>query len=48
MYIVLLVDDCMAPPVSASFITMLVMLYNSPMALCCCLRRVGLALCGVS
>ena len=37
----------MAPPLSASFITMLVSLDNSLRALCCCLGMLGLTLCGV-
>ena len=37
----------MAPPLSASFITMLVLLDDSLRALCCCLGRLGLTLCGV-
>ena len=37
----------MAPPLSASFITMLVLLDNSLRALCCCLGRFVLMLCGV-
>ena len=37
----------MAPPLSASFIAMLVLLDNSLRALCCCIGRLGLTLCGV-
>ena len=36
----------MAPPLSASIITMLVLLDNSLRSLCCCLGRLGLTLCG--
>ena len=36
----------MAPPLSASFITMSVLLDNSLRALCCCLGRLGSTLCG--
>ena len=39
--------NVMAPPLSASFITMLVSLDNSLRALCCCIGRLGLTLCGV-
>ena len=37
----------MEPPLSASLITMLVLLNISLRALCCCLGRLGLTLCGV-
>ena len=37
----------MAPPLSASFITMLVWPDNSLRPLCCYIGRLGLTLCGV-
>ena len=37
-----------APTLSPSFITMLVLPDNSLRAVCCCLGMLGLALCGVS
>ena len=44
MYIVLLLMIVMPPPLSASFITMLVFWDNSLRAFCCCLGRLELTL----